>query len=243
MNDYIAQLDAELRRVAADPRTSRARTAVQSDRGRGRRRGISLAVGLAMAITVSVVVLSSGSSPDQASALPVLKRPRTDARPIRAFTAVVRQAGGRYEDARAFSTPSGTGYVVPAGPERVCVAVPDPVEGYGQACATYDDIARRGLIVGIAGQDGAASEFVALLPADASSVTVHTVDGRSSMVPIVEGVATVSLPTDASITLVIGSRTTTLSPGGPGRCPHGTTTGTTEHSSAGHFGRLTCATG
>lgn len=67
--------------------------------------------------------------------------------------------------ARAIKTVTGTGWVIP-GDGYLCIAVPDPVDGYGTSCLPTEDAVRQGLALTLSGNmpDGQAAET--LLVAD-----------------------------------------------------------------------------
>lgn len=58
---------------------------------------------------------------------------------------------GRNADlARSIRTPYGTGYVIP-GDGHLCIAVPDPVDGFGESCVDTETATQLGLWVRLVG--------------------------------------------------------------------------------------------
>lgn len=88
--------------------------------------------------------------------------------------------------ARSIETVTGTGWVIP-GNGYLCIAVPDPVEGYGASCLPTKDAARQGLYISLRGSlpDGKAAETI-LVP-DGLAVR----DGRDQKVSVDAGIASV----------------------------------------------------
>jgi len=163
---------------------------------------VLLAVGLAGIVVAALIVLP-GSPGKPAEALAVFDRPAVDARHIRAATPTLAQAAAQYADARAITTPTGTGYVMHAADDRVCLAVPDPADGWGQSCATPKQIEQRGLVVGLSPKQGrgGTAELVAVLPASVSDVTLHRNDGTSAPLDVTDGLLAVSMASPGSATV------------------------------------------
>ena len=170
---------------------------------------VLLAVGLAGIVVAALIVLP-GSPGKPAEALAVFDRPAVDARHIRAATPTLAQAAAHYADARAIATPTGTGYVMHAADGRVCLAVPDPADGWGQSCATPEQIEQRGLVVGLAPREGhsGSAELVAVLPDSVSDVTLHRADGTSAPLDVTDGYLAVSManPGSATVSYRIGDQ-------------------------------------
>lgn len=91
--------------------------------------------------------------------------------------------------ARAIETVTGTGWVIP-GDGYLCLAVPDPVDGYGTTCAPTEVAVRQGLALTLSGNlpDGKAAET--LVVADGVRALRDT-DGRSRSVDPSLGVVSV----------------------------------------------------
>jgi hypothetical protein len=72
--------------------------------------------------------------------------------------------------ARAIETPTGTGWVIP-GAGFLCIAVPDPVDGWGTSCVPTKVGVRRGLAIGLTAADGRSTETL-LVPDGATAEKV-----------------------------------------------------------------------
>jgi hypothetical protein len=72
--------------------------------------------------------------------------------------------------ARAIDTVTGTGWMIP-GDGYLCIAVPDPVDGYGTSCVPTDVAAERGVAISLVGN----------LPGDKVAETVVVPDGREAL--------------------------------------------------------------
>jgi hypothetical protein len=86
--------------------------------------------------------------------------------------------------ARAIKTPTGTGWVIP-GDGFLCIAIPDPVDGWGSTCLPTDVAAVRGLDIGLTAADGRTIETM-LVPDDAP---VEKVTGPVSTTPTLASAA------------------------------------------------------
>jgi len=177
----------------------------------------SLAAG-ALLIGLAIAVSLSGPTTRQAAALPIFSRPAVDAGRIRAATSVLRRNAADYGRARAIDTPSGRGYVMPAGHDSVCLAVPDPGNGYGQSCATQDEITKRGLLVELSVQDGDASQLVALVPSGTTGARLQHRDGSSSDLAITDGVLSASVQGRAELSYRTPAGQVNVQLGAPIRC-------------------------
>lgn len=91
--------------------------------------------------------------------------------------------------ARAIKTVTGTGWVIP-GDGYLCIAVPDPIDGYGTSCLPTEVAVRQGLALTLSGNmpNGKAAET--LLVADGSRVLQgpagreQSVDGHLGVVSV-----------------------------------------------------------
>lgn len=82
--------------------------------------------------------------------------------------------------ARQIETVTGTGWVIP-GNGYLCIAIPDPVDGYGSTCSRTEDVLRRGLYIGLRGgkvPDGQAAQTI--LAPDGAAVKVVGDDGAAA---------------------------------------------------------------
>jgi hypothetical protein len=170
-------------REGLSARTGRAR------HGRRRRLTPALLIGVAAATVVAVLLVSAGSTPQRALALPVLSRPAIDATGLGlGNNPLLQRNRADLKDARAISTPNGAAYAIPTANGGMCLTVPDPAGGYGASCASQTEIQRRGLVAGvIASHPGEQSDFVVVIPAD-SGVVVYKADGDTTTLPSDRGV-------------------------------------------------------
>lgn len=175
------------------------------------------AMGFIAVGVVMVVALSGESSVNKAeAALPVFTRAATDATPTRGHTPALVQAGARYSDARKISTTNGPGYVMPASDGRICLAVPDKLEGYGEHCAGPEKVERGGLHVVLAGpREGA---MAAVVPKTTSDAMLHLADGTDRKLDIIGGVITASATGNARVSYQVGGRRVSVSLNGYIRC-------------------------
>jgi hypothetical protein len=174
--------------------------------GRVRVAGIATAATCAVAAAVALVLVAAGSpSVDPAeAALPVFHRPVVDATRLRPLTPALARQQARYANAREISTPNGVGYVMPAADGSACLAVPDPADGYGESCASAEQIAQRGLAVVLSSAGGGA--MAAVLPKTASGAVLHQADGGQQDLAIVDGVISATATGKASVSFRIGAR-------------------------------------
>jgi hypothetical protein len=147
---------------------------------------------------VAALVSLSGSATDRAEALPVFALPSVDASQLRAATEVLARGGADYEHARVITTPSGKGYVLTADNDSVCLAVPDPGNGFAQACAAAEQIDKRGLVVELSSRGDHTSQLVAIVPGGTAQPTLRDSDG-SRRLQADDGVLTASASGDATV--------------------------------------------
>lgn len=201
----------------------------QPERSRRNRRrlifGAASGVGLAGgAAATALVVVFAGSTPALAQAFPIFSEP-----PI---TVNLSVPGGDVElqDARAITTPYGTGYIATAENEsELCVAIPYAVHSPWVAGATYagrcDPIAEaehNGFVLSYSfalppagsGQQFAA-ELVAVLPAGASNPTVHNADGTTTPLTAEDGIVTAIEQSPTTISYQAAGGQTVSFPVGP----------------------------
>lgn len=98
---------------------------------------------------------------------------------------------------------SGSGddaWIAPSG-DRVCVYLPDPVDGFGTTCASVAD-ARAGRGVGVLTPQANSSDqgirVAVIVPDGASAPDVIAADGTESTLPVVNNVAAGVLPLSAA---------------------------------------------
>lgn len=207
MRDFVAALEQQLLEASRQEQQRIQDRAADASRARlgwasTHRRGLALACVAAVASVVAVV-LQTGPSATKAEALPVLSRPATDASGLSIATQL-RRHGADLRHARAFSAPAGSSYVIPT-PDGACLALADPLGGYGQSCATSREITERGLPVAIVPPDGAnaVAQFAVVLPVGASDVLMRDDKGQTTALAVVDGVASTTVPRGASITYSI----------------------------------------
>jgi hypothetical protein len=210
-----------------DPRATIAR--------RPRRRwaaGIGVVVAAVVAIVVFVVGVD-GPSRDQppraagprqlhaTSGLPVYARPIADASARRSDTPEIARKNAYYSEARAITTPYGIGYVVPAPGGWTCLIVPAHPDGYGEGCASAEQIAKRALPVANTGYRGAGGVMAAVLPSTATDATLRLADGTTRSLPMTDGVITAAATGHATVTFRIGARMLHIKLYNPIRCVEG----------------------
>lgn len=204
--------------AAAEPRDA-------ARRGATRRRPALLAAGALAAVAAVVVVVllaaSDGSGPAPRAAqrdapapaprhatadLPVYTRPVADASGTRADTPELARRSAYYDEARVIETPYGRGYVVPAPGGWTCLVVPAKPDGYGEGCASAEQIAERGLPVANTDYHGN-GVMAAVLPADATDATLRLSDGTTRPLTITDGtIAAAATGGHAEVTFRIGAR-------------------------------------
>jgi hypothetical protein len=202
MRDFVDGLE---QRLVMSARAQKRRRSLPR-RPRGRWLAIAAAVAAGAAATVIGVSAGPGSTP----AFAVLSRPATDARDIRHEVPALVRAGADLKDARQIATPAGPGYVTRSA-TGLCLAIPDPIDGYGESCATDAEMQRRGLTGAlVAAQPGGLTYFVAVLPAGASEPVVTHADGHTETLALDDGVAVTTVRDDVTITLRVGDDVQTL---------------------------------
>lgn len=207
MRDYLHALEQQLLELAeAEQRSAQPAPAPSRRLAFARRRTARLAIPgvvVVAAVAAGVLAFSGGPGAQPALAVPVLARPAVDVSNT-SFAELLRKNNVDLSQARAVSTPTGTGYVVPDNSDdRFCLIVPDPVEGYGTGCSTLAEINRRGLISVLsptAGDPSSPATFVAVLPSTADGPIAEFADGTSETLELKDGVATLSTHQDATIT-------------------------------------------
>jgi hypothetical protein len=139
-------------------------------------------------------------TPVQASPLEqfgVFRRPQAqgDALPVRAremLTVSAQRAAADLDTARAVA-PSGAGYVWAfAGDQSVCVAIPDPIDGFGVACRSTEDVLAGRLWVGLnglPGQKAGDARVAVFVPDDVDSVTSVAGNGTRRTIAVRDNVA------------------------------------------------------
>lgn len=87
---------------------------------------------------------------EQSARLAVFERARTQADEMspeaRRQVANSTGSGRNMELSRAIRTPTGRGWAIP-GDGTICIAVPDPVDGFGVGCVPTEQAARQGAAV------------------------------------------------------------------------------------------------
>ena len=168
--------------------------------------GVALAIAAACA-AVGIVLLARGSEKaGAASAGPVVSTPvalsehfailRSKPTGMPADVAAELGAPGRLGRnaalAHAIATPTGTGWVLP-GSDAVCIAVPDPVDGYGVTCTSSSVAAESGAWIGMSSGASNGIRMTVLVP-DGSRVTTEAADGADHALGVGEdGVVNVHL--------------------------------------------------
>jgi hypothetical protein len=154
----------------------------------------------------------------------VFRRPPTasDVLPARAremLTVSARRAGANLDTARAVA-PAGAGYVWTfAGDRNVCLAIPDPVDGFGVACRSTEDALAGRLWVGLNGltdQTAGDARIAVFTPDDADSIDSVATDGHRQTIPVRDNVAFADVDHSEAIEMTTGDRQVrTTVPGTP----------------------------
>lgn len=175
-------------------------------------RALRLMLLLAAAAAVFAMALSAASAssgdpaagstiPDQKATTPIASMPREITDHFRLFRDQLAAAmppeierviassdkyGRNARFARSISTPNGTGWVIP-GDGYICLAVPDPVDGYGESCVRTSVALERGVWLRLAGDapDSRAVDTI-VVPDGAKIVS----DGSPAQDQSVNGVVT-----------------------------------------------------
>jgi hypothetical protein len=140
---------------------------------------------------------AAAPAPESAPPFGVFRRPARagDAMPAetRRILSVVADREGVSLDAARAVAPSGTGsvWVIP-GPGKACVAIPDPVDGFGMNCADTD-AAKAGklwvTLVGLKGQQAGDARVAMVVPDGVDSVTASSAHGAHSRIAVSDNVA------------------------------------------------------
>jgi hypothetical protein len=99
--------------------------------------------------------------------------------------------------ARSIQTPTGKGWVIP-GDGFLCIAVPDPVDGWGTTCLPTAVAAQRGLGIGLTAANGKSVETLLVpdgaaatrLLGDVSTTPLASTSARKSVKVTSSGIAT-----------------------------------------------------
>ena len=115
---------------------------------------------------------------------------------------------------RVIRTPTGRGWAFP-GNRAVCLAVPDPTDGFGVTCANTSFAALFGLAAMLASPDRPGNVDLTLLLPEGATASVRLADGSSRpLVADSEGVVAerLSKATEIDIVSPSGERRTTAMP-------------------------------
>ncbi|MGI8571902.1 MAG: hypothetical protein ACR2L9_04645 [Solirubrobacteraceae bacterium] len=182
-------------------------------------RSLAAAGALVVAACAAVLVaLSAGSAPTLAQAFPILTRPGTTI-PQAGLISILQSSGAGLSaarldvnQARAFETPLGTGYVLTDKQQNLlCVAQPGfPHTGWGATCGRVRDALRDGTGIQIfyGRPDEHQVSVVDILPKGATA-TIRDPDGQSRPLPLHDGVLAALAPTSAQITTDVAGHATT----------------------------------
>jgi hypothetical protein len=155
--------------------------------------------------------------PDQAASFSILRRQRTAADEMpasaRAMLGNPRLNGKNVDLARAIDTPTGKGWVIP-GRGSICVAIPDPVDGYGLGCNTTEDAESGGAISSMNNGRDTRVVVVGLVPDSAGPPEVTFADGSMRALDAPGGVVSAALDDPKSLTFTssTGVHTVNVSP-------------------------------
>lgn len=199
MSPYIDELESELR--AAHER----RVAVGHPSRQGRHMLVPGALGLVLAILAVVLLLDARTPAPAKASIPVLRRPAVDVSTMRAKLGMQSSSKLDLQHARRVDTPNGAGYVIPSSDgARLCLTIPDPVDGFGQTCAATAEVARRGLVGSMVGnEDQSPTVTVAVLPNDSRAPKVHERGGGSRALMPTGGVIALTTRGPATLTFKV----------------------------------------
>jgi hypothetical protein len=227
MRDYAEQLEQRLM-LAARAEAQRGRLQ-RVYRATIARRGACVAVmgvtGTA-ATVATALVLTAGAAPSVAQALPILAEPPTNVSTGVDLPPARWLEGANLADARAFTLPYGTGYVIPnTADTTLCIVTPSlfynadgtvtgPASGagggalHGGCGIAVSTVEQQGFLLTWY-LPGNSAMFIGVLPADASA-SLTADDGSTASIPIVDGIATVTVHQNVTISIHIGSLTRTV---------------------------------
>jgi len=94
--------------------------------------------------------------------------------------------------------------IVPLG-NRVCLLLPDPVNGYGGTCASLKDIAAGRGFVALVSPGGRMAIIGALVPRGAVPPSIHSAGGVETALPVDGNVAASVVPIDSGDSLQVGA--------------------------------------
>lgn len=119
------------------------------------------------------------------------------------------RAGVDLDNARAVA-PSGAGYVWAfAGSGNVCIAIPDPTDGFGVACRSIEDALAGRLWVGLNGLPGQRAgdvRLAVLAPDDVDSIDSVAADGTRRTISVHDNVATADVADSNDVEMLIAGR-------------------------------------
>lgn len=204
MDHYLDALETQLHRAAATaPATARPRPAAGRRRLRLALAGAALAT---VAAGVAVAVSGTGAETARAAALPVFERPATDISRRAGTLPPQLRDGMELQEARAFRTTRGVGYVLRSTDARtVCLVLPDPPAGFGATCAPAARVEREGLVGQLVAPapDAGRSEVVVLPAAGARPPVLRSGTGDERALPVRDGVASATI--ERTGTLVVAA--------------------------------------
>jgi hypothetical protein len=134
--------------------------------------------------------------PEQAQQFAIFRRGQTprDTPPQAAkqMLGESRETGKNIGLARAFDTPHGTGWAIP-GDGNLCLAMPDPVDGFGLVCQKTDPTAAEGLLGIMVDPKKPGRHTIMLLTADGADVSAEFADGTTRSLRVREGIVSETL--------------------------------------------------
>ncbi len=133
---------------------------------------------------------------------------------VRAQLSATAEAAGVDLDAARAVAASATGAVwaIP-GPRQVCLAQPDPIDGFAINCAPIDRAIEGRLwtgLVGLPGQVAGDALIAILVPDDVATVTAVAVDGTTDDLTVADNVAFAAITKSAALTFDDSQGTTTV---------------------------------
>lgn len=110
---------------------------------------------------------------------------------VRSHFTALASGGADLGAARVIATPYGSGWLIPApAKDRICLAVPDKVPGFGVTCQTTEDAVDGRLVVTMSSGPGQKpdGEVVGVLPDGTAAPEIVTASGARRAVQLEAGV-------------------------------------------------------
>lgn len=125
-------------------------------------------------------------------ARPAVARDRMPPETRRTLAGVAAREGVDLDRSRAVAASAGRAVWAIPGPDRVCLAVPDPIDGFGINCADVATAASGRLwvtLVGLRGQKAGDVRIAQFVPDGVDAVTAVSDSGRTRTIAVSDNVA------------------------------------------------------